>query len=225
VRALLVEDDPDVSADVASALTAHGFVVECADDGRQAWFLGDTEDYDVCILDLGLPSMDGLSVLRRWRAAERGFPILILSARGDWTEKVEGIEAGADDYLAKPFKIGELVSRARALVRRAAGRSSPLLECGRLVLDTRRMTATLDDRPIQLSALEFRFFDYLGHHADRAVSAGELADHLYGASESGDTNAIEALVLRLRRKLGSDVIVTRRGFGYQIGTGSPTGGP
>src|SRR5690606_27173988 len=122
--------------------------------------------------------MDGLSVLRRWRSAERNFPILILSARGDWTEKVEGIEAGADDYLSKPFKIGELVTRARALVRRAAGRASPLLECGRLVLDTRRMSATLDGKPAQLSALEFRFFDYLAHHADRAVSAGELADHL-----------------------------------------------
>ncbi|MCW5580618.1 MAG: response regulator transcription factor [Luteimonas sp.] len=223
MRALLVEDDPDVRADVASALTASGFVVECTDDGRRAWFLGDTEDYDLCVLDLGLPGMDGLSVLRRWRLAERGFPILILSARGDWTEKVEGIEAGADDYLAKPFKIGELVTRARALVRRAAGRTSPQLECGRLILDTRRMSATLDGKPIQLSALEFRFFDYLAHHLDRAVSAGELADHLYGASESGDTNAIEALVLRLRRKLGADIIVTRRGFGYQIG-GAPTAG-
>ena len=225
MRALLVEDDPDVSADVASALAASGFVVECAQDGRQAWFLGDTEDYDVCILDLGLPGMDGLSVLRRWRCAGRNFPILILSARSDWTEKVEGIEAGADDYLAKPFKIGELLSRTRALVRRAAGRSSPLLECGRLVLDARRMSATLDDKPIRLSALEFRFFHYLGHHADRPVAAGELADHLYGARESGDTNAIEALVVRLRRKLGSDVIVTRRGFGYQIGTDNATGAP
>lgn len=221
MRALLVEDDPDVSADVASALTANGFVVDSADDGRNAWFLGDTEDYDLCVLDLGLPGMDGLSVLRRWRMAERNFPVLILSARGDWTEKVEGIEAGADDYLSKPFKIGELVTRARALVRRAAGRASPLLECGRLVLDTRRMSATLDSKPVQLSALEFRFFDYLAHHADRAVSAGELADHLYGTSESGDTNAIEALVLRLRRKLGADIIVTRRGFGYQIG-GAPS---
>ncbi len=225
MRALLVEDDPDVRADVASALTANGFVVECADDGKQAWFLGDTEDYDVCILDLGLPSMDGLSVLRRWRSAERSFPILILSARGDWTEKVEGIEAGADDYLSKPFKIGELVTRARALVRRAAGHSSAQLDCGRLVLDTRRMSATLDDKPIQLSALEYRFFDYLAHQADRAVSAGELAEHLYGASESGDTNAIEALVLRLRRKHGSDIIVTRRGFGYQIGRSAGSGDP
>lgn len=223
MRALLVEDDPDVSADVASALAANGFVVDCADDGRKAWFLGDTEDYDLCVLDLGLPGMDGLSVLRRWRMTERNFPILILSARGDWTEKVEGIEAGADDYLSKPFKIGELVTRARALVRRAAGRASPLLECGRLVLDTRRMSATLDSKPVQLSALEFRFFDYLAHHADRAVSAGELADHLYGTSESGDTNAIEALVLRLRRKLGADIIVTRRGFGYQI-SGAPSSG-
>ena len=225
MRALVVEDDPDVSADVASALGASGFVVECTNDGRRAWFLGDTEDYDLCVLDLGLPGMDGLSVLRRWRLAERNFPILILSARADWTEKVEGIEAGADDYLAKPFKIGELVTRARALVRRAAGRTSPVLECGRLALDTRRLSATLDGKPIQLSALEFRFFDYLAHHADRPVSAGELADHLYGSSESGDTNAIEALVLRLRRKFGADLIVTRRGFGYQIDGTAPTQAP
>jgi len=224
VRALLVEDDPDVRADVASALTAAGFVVESTGDGKQAWFLGDTEDYDVCVLDLGLPGMDGLSVLRRWRGGDRNFPILILSARGDWTEKVEGIEAGADDYLSKPFKIGELVTRARALVRRAAGHASPRLECGRLVLDTRRMSATLDDKPIQLSALEYRFLDYLAHQGDRAVPAGELAEHLYGASDAGDTNAIEALVLRLRRKHGSDLILTRRGFGYQIGRGDGSGG-
>ena len=225
MRALIVEDDPDVSADVASALQASGFAVECANDGNRAWFMGDTEDYDLCILDLGLPGMDGLSVLRRWRMAERNFPILILSARGDWTEKVEGIEAGADDYLAKPFKIGELVTRARALVRRAAGRASSVIECGRLMLDTRSMSATLEGKPIQLSALEFRFLDYLAHHADRSVSAGELADHLYGASESGDTNAIEALVLRIRRKFGADIVVTRRDFGYRIGDTAPTGAP
>ena len=217
MRALVVEDDPDVGSDVELALRANGFIVERARDGHDAWFLGDTEDFDLCVLDLGLPRMDGLSVLRRWRMAGREFPVLILSARGDWTEKVEGIESGADDYLAKPFQVGELIARSRALVRRRAGQHSAVLECGRFALDTRRMTATLDGEPINLSSLEFRFFDYLAHQGERAVSAGELADHLYGASESGDTNAIEALVLRLRRKLGTDVILTRRGFGYRVG--------
>jgi len=216
VRALLVEDDPDVGADVADALRAAGFVVDLCTSGEEAWFKGDVEDYEIIVLDLGLPRLDGLSVLRRWRASGRDFPVLILSARGDWTEKVQGIETGADDYLAKPFEMGELIVRVRALVRRAAGRTSSVLDCGRLKLDTRRMSATLDGRPVPLSPLEFRFFDYLAHHADRAVSAGELAEHLYGAAESGDTNAIEALVMRLRRKFGADVVQTRRGFGYLL---------
>lgn len=216
MRLLLVEDDPDVGSDLAAALGSAGFVVEHARDGEDAWFRGDTEEYDAVVLDLGLPRLDGLSVLRRWRAASRVFPVLILSARGDWTEKVEGIESGADDYLAKPFEMGELLARTRALVRRAAGRVSPLLTCGRLVLDTRHMSATFDGTPIRLSPLEYRFFDYLAHQPGRAVSAGELAEHLYGASESGDTNAIEALVTRLRRKFGADIVETRRGFGYLL---------
>jgi DNA-binding response OmpR family regulator len=216
VRALVVEDDPDVGADVADALRAAGFVVDLCTNGEEAWFKGDVEDYEIAVLDLGLPRLDGLSVLRRWRTAAREFPVLILSARGDWTEKVQGIETGADDYLAKPFEMGELIVRVRALVRRAAGRTSSILDCGRLKLDTRRMSATLDGKPVPLSPLEFRFFDYLAHHADRAVSAGELAEHLYGAAESGDTNAIEALVMRLRRKFGADVVQTRRGFGYLL---------
>ena len=216
MRALLVEDDPDVGADVADALRAAGFVVDLCPNGEEAWFKGDVEDYEIAVLDLGLPRLDGLSVLRRWRTSGREFPVLILSARGDWTEKVQGIETGADDYLAKPFEMGELIVRVRALVRRAAGRTSSVLDCGRLKLDTRRMSATLDGKPVPLSPLEFRFFDYLAHNADRAVSAGELAEHLYGAAESGDTNAIEALVMRLRRKFGADVVQTRRGFGYLL---------
>lgn len=216
MRALLVEDDPDVGADVADALRAAGFVVDVCTNGEDAWFKGDVEDYEIAVLDLGLPRLDGLSVLRRWRTAGRDFPVLILSARSDWTEKVQGIETGADDYLSKPFEMGELIVRVRALVRRAAGRASATLVCGRLTLDTRRMSATLDGKPVSLSPLEFRFFDYLAHQGDRAVSAGELAEHLYGAAESGDTNAIEALVTRLRRKLGADVVQTRRGFGYVL---------
>ncbi|MFT3790858.1 MAG: response regulator transcription factor [Rudaea sp.] len=221
MRALLVEDDPDVGADVADALRSAGFVVDLCTNGEEAWFKGDVEDYEIAVLDLGLPRLDGLSVLRRWRSAGRNFPVLILSARGDWTEKVQGIETGADDYLAKPFEMGELIVRVRALVRRAAGRASSVLACGRLMLDTRRMSATLDGKPVALSPLEFRFFDYLAHQGDRAVSAGELAEHLYGVAESGDTNAIEALVMRLRRKFGADVVQTRRGFGYVLA--SPAG--
>lgn len=221
MRVLLVEDDPDVGADLVSALSAAGFVVDHARDGQDAWFRGDTEDYDAVVLDLGLPRLDGLSLLRRWRAAQRAFPVLILSARGDWTEKVEGIESGADDYLAKPFEMGELIARTRALLRRAAGRLSPLLTCGRLMLDTRHMSATFDGAPIRLSPLEYRFFDYLAHQRERPVSAGELAEHLYGNADTGDTNAIEALVTRLRRKFGADIVETRRGFGYLLPTTTP----
>jgi len=221
LRVLVVEDDVDVAADLGQALRDAGFVVDVAREGEDAWFKGNVEDYDVAVLDLGLPRIDGLSVLKRWRSAQRSFPVLILSARNDWTEKVAGIEAGADDYLGKPFQMGELIARVRALVRRAAGHASPVIEIGRLSLDTHRMSATYGGRPIRLSQLEFRFLDYLAHQPGRAVSAGELAEHLYGAAESGDSNAIEALVVRLRRKIGPEVIETRRGFGYLL-AGSDT---
>lgn len=220
MRALVVEDDPVVGPDLAKALAASGFVVDLARDGEDASFKGGVEDYAVAILDLGLPRLDGLSVLRRWRADGRAFPVLILSARGDWTEKVEGIEAGADDYLAKPFEMGELLARARGLVRRAAGRVSPVIEAGRLTLDTRRMSAELDGAPVRLSPLEFRLLDCLAHNPGRAVSAGELAEQLYGVADTADANAIEALVTRLRRKVGADVIETRRGFGYLLVQGT-----
>ncbi len=216
MRALIVEDERDVALDLAGVLRAAGFVVDLARDGDEAWFKGDVEEYDVVVLDLGLPRIDGLTVLKRWRAAQRAFPVLILSARDDWTEKVDGIEAGADDYLGKPFQNGELIARVRALVRRAAGRASSMIEIGALALDTNRMSATLEGRPIRLSPLEFRFLDYLAHQSGRAVSAGELAEHLYGAAEPGDANAIEALVVRLRRKFGPKLIETRRGFGYVL---------
>ncbi len=216
MRALVVEDDPVVGPDLAKALGEAGFVVDLARDGEDAAFKGQVEDYAVVILDLGLPRLDGLSVLRGWRKDGRAFPVLILSARGDWTEKVEGIEAGADDYLAKPFQMGELLARVRGLVRRVAGRTSPVIQAGRLALDTRRMSATLDGAPLKLSPLEFRLLDCLAHNPGRAVSAGELAEQLYGVADTADANAIEALVTRLRRKVGAEVIETRRGFGYLL---------
>ncbi len=220
MRALVVEDDPDVGPDVVRALEGAGFVAELVTNGEDAWFQGDVEEYDIAILDLGLPRLDGLSVLKRWRAGERYLPVLILSARGDWTEKVEGIEAGADDYLGKPFQMGELVSRARALVRRNAGHAAPVIDVGLLRIDTRRMAASLDGAPLKLSQLEFRLLNYLAHHQGRAVPAGELAEHLYGAVDDGDTNAIEALIVRLRRKIGASSIETRRGFGYLLSGGA-----
>jgi len=216
MRALVVEDDPAVAAILVRGLAAAGFIADHAGDGQQAWFNGDVEDYDIAIVDLGLPRLDGLSVIRRWREAGRAFPILILSARGDWTDKVTGIEAGADDYLAKPWEMGELIARVRGLVRRASGRASSTLRAGKLVIDTHRMSATLDGAPVRLSPLEYRLLDYLAHNLQRAVSAGELADHLYGDADASDANAIEALIARLRRKLGPETIVTRRGFGYLL---------
>jgi len=216
MRALVVEDDPDVGPDVVRMLETSGFVVQLSTNGEDAWYLGDVEDYDVAILDLGLPRLDGLSVLKKWRENSRDFPVLILSARGDWTEKVEGIEAGADDYLAKPFEMGELISRVRALIRRTSGYRTAVLNVGDMQIDTRRMTVTIDGVPRSLSQLEFRLLNYLAHHAGQPVSAIELAEHLYGTEEPGDQNAIEQLVTRVRRKLGAHRIETRRGFGYLL---------
>jgi DNA-binding response OmpR family regulator len=216
MRALVVEDDPDIGGDVERRLAEAGFLVDRIASGTDAWFAGDTEDYAVVVLDLGLPGLDGLTLLRRWRASGRTFPVMILSARGDWTEKVEGIEAGADDYLAKPFQLGELVARIRAVLRRVGGHAAAIIEVGRIKIDTRRMRVLVRDIEMRVSPLEFRLVNYLAHHADRAVSVSEIADHLYGTAESADVNAIEALVMRLRRKIGSDGIATRRGFGYQL---------
>jgi DNA-binding response OmpR family regulator len=220
MRALVVEDDPDIGGDVERGLQEAGLLVERIADGPDAWFAGDTEDYAIVILDLGLPRLDGLTVLRRWRAAGRTMPVLILSARGDWTEKVEGIEAGADDYLAKPFQLDELVTRARALLRRAGGHAAPMLEVGRLKIDTLHRRVLVHEAEIHVSPLEFRLINYLAHQAGRAVAVGEIADHLHGAAERGDVNAIEALVMRLRRKIGSDGIETYRGFGYRLTGGA-----
>lgn len=216
MRALIVEDDSRIASDLKTALESAGFLVEVCADGEEAWFLGDTEDYDLVVLDLGLPSMDGLSLLKRWRASGRELPVLVLTARGTWEERVEGIDAGADDYLPKPFRIEELVARARALVRRSAGRGAAVQQVGELTLDTNRMTLAVRGLPVSLTALEYRFMAYLALHRDRVIPPTELLEHLYGDDDARDPNALEAVVARLRRKLGTDVIGTRRGFGYYL---------
>jgi two-component system, OmpR family, response regulator len=216
MKVLVVEDEPRIAADVVATLKASGMTVDLVKDGEEAWFMGDTETYDAVVLDLGLPSLDGLTVLKRWRAAGRRFPVLILTARGVWTERVEGINAGADDYLPKPFEMEELVARLRALIRRSTGQASPVLQSGPLTLDTRQMRISLRGVPIALSPLEYRLLAFLMHHAGTVVAPTELAEHLYDFGNDRDPNAIEVTVARLRRKLGSDVIETRRGFGYLI---------
>jgi two-component system OmpR family response regulator len=216
MRVLLVEDDPRIARKIRAALEAAGYVVDASHDGADAWFKGGTEAYDLVVLDLGLPGMDGLTVLRNWRAEGHEFPVLILTARGAWAERVAGIDAGADDYLAKPFVMDELLARVRALVRRAAGRGNPILRCGALVLDTPRLRVTIDDEPVALTPLEYRCLSYLMHHAGRVVPISELIEHLYAHDNDRDANAVEVLVARLRRKIGPDVIETRRGFGYSV---------
>lgn len=215
MRILLVEDDKRIAHEVDRVLQAAGYLVTRATDGEEAWFLGDTEDFAAVVLDLGLPSMDGLSVLRRWRENGRRMPVLLLTARGSWSEKVEGIDAGADDYLAKPFRVEELLARVRALIRRAAGQASSLISVEDLTLDERTMKVTRDGVPIDLSPLEYRLLAYLMRHRGRVVPQHELAENVYGDSEQS-SNALEVLVGRLRRKLGAGWIETRRGFGYLV---------
>lgn len=216
MRVLVVEDDARIAADIAATLKASGFVVEMARDGEEAWFLGDTEDYDLVVLDLGLPRMDGLAVLKRWRMGGRTMPVLVLTARGAWAERVEGIDAGADDYLPKPFRMEELVARARALIRRSTGLAAPFADVDAVRLDISQMRVTRDGVPIALSPLEYRLFAYLVHHRGRVVTGPELLEHLYGVDDAREANALEAVVARLRKKLGAAVIETRRGFGYTI---------
>lgn len=216
MRALVVEDDPRIAQDVANALSAAGFLTEEASSGTDAWFRGGTEEFDLVVLDLGLPQLDGLSVLRRWRTEGCNVPVLVLSARATWSERVEGINAGADDYLPKPFRLEELVARARALVRRSAGRGSPIISIGELTVELGRMQVALAGAPIPVTPLEFRLLSYLVLHCARVVPGTELLEHLYGDDDSRGINTVEALVARLRRKLGAGIIDTRRGFGYQI---------
>lgn len=214
MRVLLAEDDRRITDDVSRALQAAGHVVEAVSDGEEAWFRGDTEDYGAIILDLGLPKMDGLTVLKRLRANGRRTPVLILTARGSWAERVDGIDAGADDYLPKPFRIEELLARLRAIVRRSAGQASSVLTVGDMTLDERQMKVSVRGVPINLSPLEYRLAAYLLLHRGRVVSQQELDENVYGHGENHDSNALEVLIGRVRKKLGPDLIQTRRGFGY-----------
>ena len=216
MRVLLVEDDRRIAADVERALAAAGYVVDTVRDGEEAWFRGDTEDYGAVVLDLGLPGMDGLAVLKRWRMNGRKMPVLILTARGSWAERVDGIDAGADDYLAKPFRIEELLARLRAVVRRSSGHASSVLTVGELALDERQMKVSVRGVPVALSPLEYRLVAYLLHQRGRVVPQHELDENVYGAGEDHDSNALEVLVGRVRKKLGPHLIETRRGFGYLV---------
>jgi len=216
MRVLVVEDEKRIAAEIAAALTQSGYTVEIVGDGEEAWFRGETEAYDGIVLDLGLPLLDGISVVKNLRAAGVATPILILTARGSWMERVAGIDAGADDYLPKPFHEEELVARLGAIVRRAGGHTTPVIEAGPLRIDTRRVSVSVAGKPLALSPLEYRALRYLVHNKGRPVSQGELGEHVYGGEQEPDSNALEVLIGRLRKKLGQDIITTQRGYGYIV---------
>lgn len=216
MRILLVEDDRDLSRQLGSALGEAHYTVDVAYDGEEGHFLGDTESYDAIVLDLGLPTMDGVSVLKRWREDGRTTPVLILTARDAWSEKVAGFDAGADDYVTKPFRVEEVLARLRALIRRASGHASPELICGAVVLDTRAGRVTVDGAPVKLTAHEFKVLSYLMHHRDKVVSRTELTEHIYDQDFDKDSNTIEVFVGRLRKKIPTEIIETVRGLGYRL---------
>jgi two-component system OmpR family response regulator len=216
MRILIAEDNPRLAQSLSAALVAAGFLPEVEGDGENAWHRGDTEDFDAIILDLGLPSLDGLTILKRWRKANRQAPVLILTARGNWDERVEGIEAGADDYVAKPFRTEEVIARIRAIIRRTAGLASSRVEIDGLVVDMRSMQVARNGVPISLTPLEYRLVAYLVHQQGRVVSQNDISEHLHFQHFERDSNSIEVLVGRVRRKLGAGLIKTRRGFGYTL---------
>lgn len=216
MRILVIEDDDRIRRDVMAALEAAGFVADGEADGENGWHMGDTETYGAVILDLGLPGMDGLAILKRWRASGRTFPVLVLTARGAWTERVEGIDAGADDYLPKPFRMEELIARLRAIVRRSGGQASALVTSGECELDTRQMRLTVRGVPVSLSPQEYRLVAFLMLNKGRVVSQQELSEHLQSVHFERESNAVEVLVGRVRRKLPVALIETRRGFGYIV---------
>jgi two-component system OmpR family response regulator len=216
MRLLVVEDNAVLAGQLRSALEMAAFVVDTAADGEEAHFLGATETYDAVVLDLGLPVQDGLTVLRRWRAEERTMPVLILTARGTWADKVEGLNAGADDYLAKPFAMAELVARLHALIRRSHGHAQPVIHCGALAIDTAAQTVVLAGAPVRLTAMEYRLLACLAHYLGQPVSKTRLTEHLYSQDFDRDSNTLEVMVARLRRKLGQHSIETVRGVGYRL---------
>jgi two-component system OmpR family response regulator len=220
MRLLVVEDEPRLAGHLADALRTAGFAVDLAGDGERADDLARSEGYDAVVLDLGLPGIDGLTLLARWREDGLRVPVLVLTARASWHEKVQGIDGGADDYLGKPFQMEEVVARIRGLIRRAAGHAAPELRRGSLTVDTRLARVTRDGVPVRLTSLEFRVVAYLMHHGDRVVSQAELTEHVYAQSFDRDSNTIEVFVARLRKKLGPAVIETVRGLGYRIGSGA-----
>ena len=220
---LIVEDEARLSRQLSKALVDAGYAVDCAADGERADFLSHTERYDAVVLDLGLPKIDGLTLLRRWRDAGLNVPVLVLTARGSWHEKVQGIGGGADDYVAKPFRIEEVLARVRALIRRASGQAAAELRCGAIALDPRAARVTVGGSPVRLTSHEFRVLSYLMHHRDRVVSQTELSEHIYAENLDRDSNTVEVFVARQRRKIGASAIETVRGLGYRMGheTGRP----
>ncbi|RIK95503.1 MAG: DNA-binding response regulator [Proteobacteria bacterium] len=216
MRILVVEDEPDLRRQLKAALTDIGYVVDEAANGEEGHYLGENEAYDAIVLDIGLPVMDGISVLERWRKADLKTPVLILTARDRWSDKVSGLDAGADDYLVKPFRMEELLARVRALIRRAAGLPSAELACGPVVLNTRSGKVTVDGAPIRLTAQEYRLLAYLMHHPDKVISRSELTEHIYDQDFDRDSNTIEVFVNRIRKKLPVDIIKTVRGLGYRV---------
>jgi len=216
MRVLVVEDEALLARQLTAALRRAGYAVDHAADGERADLLGHDEGYDAVVLDLGLPRVDGLTVMRRWREAGRAMPVLVLTARGSWHDKVQGIDGGADDYMAKPFRMEELLARLRALIRRSSGQSNPELRCGPLVLDPRSGKVTLEGTEVKLTSHEFRVLSYLMHHNQRVVSQGELTEHIYSQDFDRDSNTVEVFIARLRRKLGPALIETVRSLGYRM---------
>ncbi len=220
MRVLVVEDESALQDQLVELLRHAGYAVDTAGDGIRAEFLGQTETYDAAVLDLGLPLLDGLTVLRRWRDAGVTTPVLVLTARDSWSDKVRGIDGGADDYLTKPFQVEELLARVRGLIRRASRQLAPELRVGEVVLDTRQARVSVRGAPVRLTALELRVFTYLMHHRDRVVPQAELAEHIYDRDDDRDSNTVEVFIARLRRKLGAATIETVRGLGYRVGSGA-----
>lgn len=216
MRILVVEDEASLAKQLTSSIAEAGYAVDHAADGERADFMAQTEKYDAMILDLGLPKIDGLTLLRKWRDSGLATPVLVLTARGSWHEKVQGIDGGADDYVSKPFRIEEVLARLRALMRRASGHLTPELRAGSVMLDSRRARVTLDGAPVKLTSHEFRVLSYLMHHRGRVVSQAELIEHIYAQDFDRDSNTVEVFIARLRRKLGASLIETVRGLGYRI---------